>query len=100
MGKKSDNPESSGKGSDGEEEEEYAVEKIIDRRVRKGKVSDPYWLFSQAFLVLQRHFPPAGGVLPQMEGLRRNGEHLGARKQSRLPGSHPAVRAEPQGRGK
>lgn len=42
MGKKIDNPESSAKVSDAEEEEEeYAVEKIIDRRVRKGKVSFP-----------------------------------------------------------
>ncbi|EDW75845.1 heterochromatin protein 1A [Drosophila willistoni] len=36
MSKKKDNPENP--SSDGEEEEEYAVEKILDRRVRKGKV--------------------------------------------------------------
>lgn len=37
MGKKTDH-ESNNASSDAEEEEEYAVEKILDRRVRKGKV--------------------------------------------------------------
>lgn len=39
MGKKTENNENAATQSDGEEEEEYAVEKILDRRVRKGKVS-------------------------------------------------------------
>ncbi|KAH8241029.1 heterochromatin protein 1 [Drosophila bipectinata] len=38
MGKKTENNENATTQSDGEEEEEYAVEKILDRRVRKGKV--------------------------------------------------------------
>lgn len=46
MGKKTENNENAATQSDGEEEEEYAVEKILDRRVRKGKVSTPSTQFA------------------------------------------------------
>ena len=50
--------------------EEFVVDKILDKRVRNGKVNCCLWT------------PPLsripGGVLPLLEGLWSRGEHMGA----------------------
>ncbi|XP_017132205.1 heterochromatin protein 1-like [Drosophila elegans] len=63
MGEKSDNPKSFGKGFDGEEKEVFTVEKIIDQRVRKGKVE--YYLKWKGYAETENTWEPESNLYCQ-----------------------------------
>lgn len=51
--------------------EEFVVDKILDKRVRNGKVERSFLWKTPSSLI-------PGGVLPLMEGFWSRGEHVGA----------------------
>lgn len=83
-GSDSESEKSKKEDSASEEEEEYVVEKVVDKRfVKNGKVCDPAPL--KASGILHANFCPVlGRIFPEVEGVRRQPEHMGAKGESRL----------------
>lgn len=79
-------------GSGSEAEEEYVVEKVVDKRITKsGKVSVFIMIGFQSWPALLS--PDPDRVLPEVEGLRRQSEHLGAKGKPGLRRTHQSLRA-------
>ncbi|KAH8289916.1 hypothetical protein KR018_003215 [Drosophila ironensis] len=94
MGKKGEQNENSSVQSDGEEEEEYAVEKILDRRVRKGKVE--YYLKWKGYADTENTWEPESNLdcqdlIQQYELSRKDDDKLSAAKKDR-----PSSSAKPK----
>ena len=69
--------------------EEFVVDKILDKRVRNGKVN-------RCLRTLHLHHWTAGGVLPLLEGLWSRGEHMGAAGKPRLSRTDQSFRGQTQ----
>ena len=78
-----------------EAEEEFSVEKVLDRRIVKGKVCKI--LLHDISFNIKCHFNfkkivwITGGILFKMERIFQRRKHMGARRKFRLSGSDRSV---------
>lgn len=90
-------------GSGSESEAEYVVEKIVNRRVKNGKVmrnltfilSISFWAgFRFCFVHTHTTHTTVGWVFLEMEGLSAQWQYLGTIGQFRLPGTDQSIRGK------